>query len=163
MFTYYSDILEIKNRLDKLESGEVEVKFTRLSETAIVPTYQKDGDAGLDLSADVSYTLRGGETVAIPTGIAIELPEGYEAQIRTRSGLSIKGIVVANSPGTIDAGFRGELCVILRNTNGIAYVAAKGNRIAQLVITRVAKVALKEVSELSETDRGTCGFGSSGI
>ena len=135
-----------------------------------LPCYQKPGDAGMDLMADIDQTIgiRAGETRLIPTGLKFEIPEGFEGQIRSRSGLaSKKNLVVINSPGTIDSGYRGEVMVALRNFStdtSFAFIA-RGERIAQLVFAPVTRVELKlvEDKDLSNTDRGTGGFGSTGV
>ena len=131
------------------------------------PRYQSDGAAGLDLIA----ATPGGEVVVIapgaraplPTGLSLELPAGYEAQIRPRSGLALRhGVTVLNSPGTIDADYRGEVVVILVNLGTEAFTVSRGERIAQLVIQRVERVELTFREELSLTARGAQGFGSTG-
>ncbi len=140
------------------------VKFKKLHVDAVLPKYQTDGAAAMDLVAcvDESVTLWPGAVVAIPTGLAIELPEGYEAQVRPRSGLALKGISVANSPGTVDADYRGEVKVIMRNM-GEMLIVHKGDRIAQLVIARVARAEVVEAVDLTDTARGEGGFGSTGV
>lgn len=140
------------------------VKFKKIHPDAQIPRYQTDGAAGMDVVAcnDEPITLWPGAVEVVPLGFAIELPEGYEAQIRPRSGLSKKGISVANSPGTIDSDYRGVNGVILRNM-GNTMIVHKGDRIAQMVITRVAKAEIVEVEELTDTARGAGGFGSTGV
>jgi len=130
-----------------------------------LPSYKTGGAVGLDLRAciDEPITLKPFEIALIPTGFAIEIPEGYEGQIRPRSGLALKGITVVNSPGTIDQDYRGEIKVILINLGKENFTIHRGDRIAQLVITPIQKVELIEVEELSETERGDCGFGSTGV
>jgi dUTP pyrophosphatase len=142
------------------------VKVKRVSPDAVIPAYQTPGAAAMDLVACIpgngKITLWPGEPAElVPTGIAIELPEGYEAQVRPRSGLSLKGVVVANSPGTVDEDYRGEVKVIMRN-HGATHVVHHGDRIAQLVIARVRQAELVAVDELSTTKRGDGGFGSTG-
>lgn len=135
------------------------------SEDAIIPTYAHEGDAGLDLYAMEDTILYAGIPVLIGTGISIELPVNYEAQIRSRSGLSLKNVIVVNSPGTIDCNYRGEIKVILLY-NGIdskRMIIDKGDRIAQMVINKLPKVEIIEVDNLSDSNRGSDGFGSSGI
>lgn len=153
--------------LDRIKSLEEEferptVRFKKLSPNAVIPRYQTDGAAGLDLVACGSMLLDSKSVIVVPTGLAIELPPGYEAQVRSRSGLSAKGIVVGNSPGTIDEDYRGEIKVILHNHRGSSYEISEGDRIAQLVITRVAQAEVVEAVELSETERGAGGLGSTG-
>jgi dUTP pyrophosphatase len=151
---------KLSKRLDSLEAPPV-VKFKRLHPDAVVPKYQHPGDAGMDLTAIKNAVVMPEAVVCIPTGFAISLPPGYEAQVRSRSGLSIRGVVVANSPGTIDSMYSGEVKVIVRN-HGELFTIHKGDRIAQLVIARVAQAQIVEVAELPETERGAGGFGSTG-
>ena len=128
-----------------------------------VPSYATAGSAGLDLRATESLTLKPGARALVPTGIAIALPEGYEAQVRPRSGLAVKhGVTVLNAPGTIDADYRGEIKVPLINHGTEDFVIARGDRIAQMVVARVAQAELVEVTALDDTGRGAGGFGSSG-
>ena len=142
----------------------MKVKIVNNSRFAL-PEYQTPLSAGLDIRAnlDQSVTLRPLERAMIPTGLFVELPEGYEMQIRPRSGLAAKhGITVLNSPGTIDAGYRGEIKCIMYNTERTDYPVKRGDRIAQMVIARLAEVTLEEVTELSDSDRAAGGFGSTG-
>lgn len=151
------------DRLLTLEARPL-VRFKKLHADAVVPKYATAGAAGMDLVAcnDEPIPLDlGAEAVLIPTGLAIELPEGFEAQIRPRSGLSLKGVSVANAPGTVDEDYRGEVKVIMRN-HGHRMVIHKGDRIAQMVIARVVQAQVEEAIELTETKRGTGGFGSTG-
>ena len=128
-----------------------------------LPNYAKDGDAGMDICASEDVTLAAFDWSAIPTGIYMELPEGYECQIRSRSGLAAKfGIQVLNSPGTIDSGYRGEVKVILKNNAYAPYDVKKGDRIAQMVFAPVTTATLTEVAELSDSERGEGGLGSTG-
>ena len=139
------------------------LKIKKLSDDAILPSYAKPGDAGMDLYSIEEVEFMPGYRALVNTGIAIELPEGYEAQIRPRSGLSLKkGITVLNSPGTIDSGYRGTLGVILINLSQKYYRVNKGERIAQMVINKVESMKIEEVEELSETERSSGGFGSTG-
>jgi dUTP pyrophosphatase len=129
------------------------------------PAYATESSAGIDLAAAVSgdIALAPGQRMAVPTGIALALPEGYEGQIRPRSGLALKhGIAVLNSPGTIDADYRGEIHIILANLGGETVVLERGQRIAQLVVAPVSRVAFDEVAALPESARGAGGFGSTG-
>ncbi len=140
----------------------IELKVQRLSPDAKLPTYATPGAVGLDLYANDDIALPPGEFRTVSTGIAVELPQGYEAQIRPRSGLAAKyGITVLNSPGTIDTDYRGELKVVLINLGKHTFHIHKGMRIAQLVIHPSVKVNLKEAN-LSPTSRDTSGFGSTG-
>lgn len=145
----------------------VTVAIQRLPHAAdlALPRYETEHAAGLDLSACIpaDITLAPGKRALIPTGFAIALPAGYEAQVRPRSGLAAKhGVTVLNSPGTIDADYRGELGVILINHGDVAFTVTRAMRIAQLVIAPVAQAVLAEVAELSATERGAGGFGSTG-
>ncbi len=140
------------------------LKVKRLIKDASVPSYHHRGDAGMDLAAAETITISPGEVKLVKTGIAIELPEGTEAQIRPRSGLALKhGITVLNSPGTIDQDYRGEIGVILINHSDSPFNVETGSRIAQLVVKPVLFVQVSEVNELSETIRGSDGFGSTGV
>jgi dUTP pyrophosphatase len=130
-----------------------------------LPSYATASSAGIDLAAAVPGTiaLAPGERAAVPTGISLALPEGYEGQIRPRSGLALKhGITVLNSPGTIDADYRGEIQVILANLGSETVVLERGQRIAQLVVAPVARIAFDEVATLAASARGAGGFGSTG-
>lgn len=139
------------------------LKIKKLVPDAIIPTRAYPGDAGLDLFSIETVTLQPGEVRAVKTGIAIQLEPGTEAQIRPRSGLALKHkITVYNSPGTVDSGFRAQLCVILYNGNDYTYQIQKYDKIAQMVIASYLTPDLVEVSDLDETERGEKGFGSSG-
>jgi dUTP diphosphatase len=130
-----------------------------------LPAYATAGSAGVDLAAAVegALVLPPGERVAVPTGIALALPEGWEGQVRPRSGLALKhGVTVLNSPGTVDADYRGEIRVILANFGGVPVTITRGDRIAQLVIAPVGRAEWRVVAELPETRRGAGGFGSTG-
>ena len=143
----------------------MEVKVINKSNNPL-PKYSTPQSAGMDLRANIKDSIDIDPLcrVLIPTGIYIELPEGYEAQVRPRSGLALKhGITVLNSPGTIDADFRGEICVILVNLSNIPFTIASGTRIAQLVFSKYEQVELVEVEELNSTERGEGGFGHTGI
>ena len=129
-----------------------------------LPSYATSLSAGMDLRANEYYSLYPGQRALIKTGLFIELPEGYEAQIRSRSGLAYKhGIIVLNSPGTIDADYRGEIGIILYNSSTEPFEINIGDRIAQMVISRCEQVKWEEVAELSSTERGEGGFGSTKI
>lgn len=143
----------------------MDILIKRLHKNAILPRYQTAQSAAMDLGAAINepFTLKPLERRVVPTGFAIELPEGYEAQIRARSGLSIKhGITMANGIGTIDADYRGEVGVILINLSNEDFVVEPGMRIAQMVIAKYEKVKLQEVEMLQETERGGGGYGSTG-
>lgn len=137
----------------------------QIQKIADVPTpkYKHEGDAGFDVHAAESCVLQPGERKIVPTGLKMAVPLGYEAQVRPRSGLAAKhGISVVNTPGTIDAGYRGEVGVILINHGNEAFNIEKHERIAQIVVNKVEMVDLEEVPELGETTRGEGGFGSTG-
>ena len=141
----------------------MELKILKLNPAAIIPNYAHPGDAGLDLFAIEDTEILPGEARLIKTGIAIALPPGYEAQIRPRSGLALKhSITVLNSPGTIDAGYRGEIGVILINHGKNAFSIVPGMKIAQMVICSVIQAQVTVVEELNATTRGSGGFGSTG-
>ena len=142
----------------------MEIKVINKSNNPL-PKYSTPQSAGMDLRANIKDSIDIDPLcrVLIPTGIYIELPEGYEAQVRPRSGLAFKhGITVLNSPGTIDADFRGEICVILVNLSNIPFTIASGTRIAQLVFSKCEHAELIEVEELNNTERGEGGFGHTG-
>jgi dUTP pyrophosphatase len=142
----------------------VEVLIQRLDKDLPMPRYAKAGDAGIDLYSRIDFTLAPGERSLIPTGVAIALPPGFVALVHPRSGLALKhGISMVNTPGTIDAGYRGEIQVILINHDRSEAASFKrGDRIAQMVIQKVEAAQLLEVSELPGSGRGATGFGSSG-
>lgn len=166
------------------------VKIRKLSPDVVIPAYACDGDSGFDLVSVADVIIAPGETALVPTGLAFEIPDGYELQIRPRSGVSLKTkLRVANSPGTVDASYRGEVCVIVdnimpphthafdsavsvdgsgwvdldKNVTIGSYIIRKGDRIAQGVIAPVSRAEFTVVDELSETERGTGGFGSTGV
>jgi dUTP pyrophosphatase len=168
---------------------QVAVKVQRLHEDAVIPRYARDLDAGFDLVAVEDVVIAPGETAKIKTGLAFALPEGYELQVRPRSGISAKTkLRVSNSPGTIDAGYRGEVCILIDNirtksgelTNQCfdisdqpiqvtqtvdrhSYLIRKGERVAQGVLCQVPLARFEVVTQLDETERGSGGFGSSGL
>jgi dUTP pyrophosphatase len=141
------------------------VLVKRLDPDMPLPTYAKAGDAGADLCTRVDLTILPGERVLVPTGISIALPNGFVALVHPRSGLAVKhGISIVNTPGTVDAGYRGELAVILINHDKEQSVSfKKGDRIAQLVIQQVERAEFVEVSQLPGSERSTGGFGSTGV
>lgn len=142
----------------------VTLKVKKLNEAATLPQYEHDDDSGMDLRAIASHTIPPNESALIPTGLAIELPLGTEAQVRPRSGLALRHcITLLNTPGTIDAGYRGEIKVIMINHGKEDFHIEPGMRIAQMVITPIIKATLKEVSHLSDSLRGKGGFGSTGV
>lgn len=151
------------------KTAGIRVRVVRLEHALNLPlpAYQSKGAAGLDLVAAIDtqhpLTLAPGARALVPTGLILELPAGYEAQVRPRSGLALNyGITVLNSPGTIDSDYRGEVSVVLANLGYAPFEIRRGERIAQLVITPVARANLVEVSKVSDTARGEGGFGSTG-
>lgn len=142
-----------------------EIQVLPHGEGLSLPEYATAGSAGMDLRAAVEepLVLEPGKRALVPTGLRIALPEGYEAQIRPRSGLAIKeGVTVANAPGTVDSDYRGEVKVGLVNLSDVPYTIRRGNRIAQMVVAPVTRVAWRQVTSLDETERGAGGFGSTG-
>lgn len=142
------------------------VRFQRLREDARVPRYATDGAAGLDLHAalDGPIEIAPSARVAVPTGLALELPPGTEGQVRPRSGLALRhGVTVLNAPGTIDADYRGEVKVALVNLSDTAFTIEPGMRIAQMILKPVPQCVWQEVDELDDTQRGEGGFGHSGV
>ena len=142
-----------------------EILIKRLSKEVSLPKYETNGSSGMDLAAniDANINIDPGKTAIIPTGLALSIPKGFEVQIRPRSGLAAKQkITVLNTPGTIDADYRGEIKVILINLGHEPFKVEKGLRIAQMVVCPIVQAQLKEVDNLSETERGKGGFGSTG-
>ncbi len=150
-------------------SEHIKVKISRVSPQPSdipLPAYATEGSAGMDVYAAVEneINIQPGETTLIPSGCSIELPEGFEAQVRPRSGLAIKHqIGILNSPGTIDSDYRGEIKIILTNFGKAPFSVRRGDRIAQLVVHRYARVEWEEVASLAETSRGDGGFGHTGV
>ena len=140
----------------------MEIRIVKLVDSAVLPSYETIGSAGMDLTTTEGIVLKPGEIQLVPTGLAMAIPRGYEGQIRSRSGLALNGVVVANAPGTIDSDYRGEVRVILRNVTNEFVSLTKGSRIAQLVVASVTNVIWEETDELSDTIRGQGGFGSTG-
>ena len=139
------------------------VKFKRVHPAAVIPSYARPGDAGLDVCACEAATLQPGERRLVRTGLVMELPHGTEAQMRPRSGLALKnGVTLLNSPGTIDEGYRGEVGVVLINFGHEPFDVRPGMRIAQMVIAPVLRVDAVETADVSDTARGEGGFGSTG-
>ena len=142
-----------------------EILIKRLSDKVVLPKYETEGSSGLDLAAHIneSIEIKPGSTAIIPTGLTVSIPKNFEIQIRPRSGLAAKNqISVLNTPGTIDADYRGELKVILINLSAKSFLVENGARIAQMVLCPVVKANLKEVKSLEDTKRGSGGFGSTG-
>ena len=143
-----------------------EILIKRLSKDIILPKYETSGSSGLDLSANIKTPVKiePRKTTIIPTGVSVSIPKNFEIQIRPRSGLAAKNqISVLNTPGTIDADYRGEIKVILINLSKETFVVENGARIAQMVVCPVIKAKLKEVDSLENTSRGSGGFGSTGM
>lgn len=143
----------------------VNVHIKLLDPELPAPAYAKPGDAGADLRSRIDFELEPGERALVPTGVAIALPEGYVGLVHPRSGLATKnGITIVNAPGTVDSGYRGELMVTLLNTDKTkSFHVQRGDRIAQLIIQKYEHATFTIVDELEQTERGSSGFGSSGI
>ena len=142
-----------------------EILIKRLSDNVSLPKYETEGSSGMDLAANINekIEIKPGNTVIVPTGISVSIPKNFEIQIRPRSGLAAKNqISVLNTPGTIDADYRGEIKVILINLGTKSFMIENGTRIAQMVLCPIAKAKLKEVKILESTKRGSGGFGSTG-
>ena len=143
----------------------IKILIKRQSDKVLIPKYETDGSSGMDISAylDNNINIKPGDKAMIPTGFSLSIPEGYEVQIRPRSGLAAKkSITVLNTPGTIDADYRGEIKVILINLGKESFIVENGMRMAQMVVCPVIKAELETISELSETSCGKDGFGSTG-
>lgn len=139
------------------------VAFKRTSPDAILPAYAHEGDAGMDVRSVEDVVVPRGGRALVRTGLVMALPMGWEAQVRPRSGLALKhGVTVLNTPGTIDAGYRGEVGVILANFGDADFAVAKGDKVAQIVIAPVTRAEIVETESVDETERGAGGFGSTG-
>ena len=141
------------------------IQIKKLSNEVLTPKYETSGSSGMDIAAYIEkeIIINPGEKALIPTGFSLSIPQGYEVQIRPRSGLAAKkGVTVLNTPGTIDSDYRGEIKVILINLSKDKFFVKKGERIAQMVVCPIQQVIIEEVNELSETNRGIGGFGSTG-
>jgi len=144
----------------------IKVKVSRLNKQALIPSYMSSGAAGCDVHACLDHALmiKPGERHAVPTGLSVEIPEGYEIQVRPRSGLAFKkGLTVINAPGTIDSDYRGEIKVLVVNLGSENVEVAPQDRIAQLVLQKVDQIQWQETETLNSTERGTGGFGSTGV
>ena len=140
------------------------VRFKRLCPDAVLPAYAHPGDAGMDIRSVDDLEIAPGTRALVHTGLVMILPPGWEAQVRPRSGLALKhGVTVLNTPGTIDAGYRGEVGVILANFGNAPFAVKKGDRIAQVVVAPVTTAAIEETDVVDDTDRGGGGFGSTGV
>ena len=143
----------------------IKIQIKRLSNSVSIPKYETSGSSGMDIAAHIenNIIINPGEKALVSTGLSVAIPKGYEIQIRPRSGLAAKkNITVLNTPGTIDADYRGEIKVILINLGKEKFVIENGERIAQMVVCPVVQANLEEVKELSDTERGSAGFGSTG-
>lgn len=146
-----------------MEARMALVKIKKLHPDAIIPEYKKHGDSGFDLHCLKDMVVPANSTALLPTGLAFCVPDGFEMQVRMRSGAALKTpLIVANAPGTIDSGYRGEICIIARNTGSTDFLVKKGERIAQGVITPVEKAFFEVVDELPASERGEAAFGSTG-
>ena len=142
----------------------MQVDIKKLDKDLPTPVYKHSGDAGMDVYSTLDYTLQAGERKLVPTGLSFAVPYGFELQIRPRSGLAFKhGISIVNTPGTLDHQYRGELGVVLINHGKEAFELKRGERIAQIVFNKIEIVSLREVENLSGTQRGAGGFGSTGM
>ena len=143
------------------------IKFKKLNEKAIIPEYKTSGSAGFDLQVlldNEKEIIKKGEIKLFKTGLAMSLPNGYEAQVRSRSGLSLKnGIIVLNAPGTVDSDYRGEIGIIAMNCGNEDFVVENGMRLAQMIISKYEKAEIEVVDNLDETERNSGGFGSTGV
>jgi len=149
-----------------MENIEVKIKFTPKNESLNLPKYATSGSSGADIYADIleDVTINPSETTLIPTGIYIDIPFGYEVQVRPRSGLALKNsITLPNTPGTIDSDYRGELKIIVHNLGKESFTLTPGDRIAQMVLMPVYKISWVEVDSLDETERNHGGFGHTGV
>lgn len=143
---------------------KLEINVQKLNAGAKIPAYAHDGDAGVDLYSTIDHVLKPGERVLVPTGLKMAIPHGYEGQVRPKSGLALKhGLTVLNTPGTVDAPYRGEVGVILINLDTkTPYEIKKGEKVAQMVFNKVEYAAFTEAAELAVTTRGEGGYGSTG-
>ena len=142
----------------------LDLQVQRLDPEVPLPAYAHDGDAGMDLTAAADVTLAPGERTAVPTGLAMAIPAGWVGLVHPRSGLARRhGITVTNAPGTIDAGYRGEVQVLMINLGDESVTLSRGDRIAQLVLQQVGQARVVEVEQLDDTTRGAGGFGSTGV
>ena len=142
----------------------MKILFRKIDPAARLPSYAHPGDAGMDLFSVEDVSLPPGGRALVHTGLVMQLPPDAEAQVRPRSGLALKhGVTVLNTPGTIDAGYRGEVGVILINHGDVDFLVEKGMKIAQMVVSPVVRATIEETSVTDETDRGTGGFGSTGM
>ncbi len=142
----------------------MKIKIKKIHSDAITPKYAHQGDAGMDVYSVEDLILKSKERKLVKTGLSFELPEGYEIQVRPKSGLALNhGLTILNTPGTLDSGYRGELCIILFNSSDKDYNIKKGEKIAQIVLKKFEFMEFEEVKELSDSARGQGGFGSTGL
>jgi dUTP pyrophosphatase len=142
----------------------IKIKIKKLTPDAIIPHYVHEGDAGMDVYSTIYFNLESNHRAMISTGLSFEIPKGFELQVRPKSGIAIKkGVTLLNTPGTLDSGYRGELKVIMINHSSEDYEIKKGEKIAQIVLAKYEEAEIEEVKELSETTRGSGGFGSTGL
>lgn len=140
------------------------LRFRKIAADAVIPSYAHDGDAGMDVRSVEDLTVPARGRALVHTGLVMLLPPGWEAQVRPRSGLALKsGITVLNTPGTIDSGYRGEVGVILFNSSDADFRVSKGDKIAQIVVAPAVRAEIVETAEIDETERGSGGFGSTGV
>mgnify|MGYP002634375307 CR=1 FL=1 len=150
--------------LEILEENSLIVKWKKLHPRAVIPEYSHDGDSGCDLFCLEDTMLENDKITLVPTGLSVEIPTGYELQIRPRSGMTLKyGLIIPNSPGTVDSGYRGHIQIMMYPLLNNRFEIGEGDRIAQAVIIKVERPTFRVVEELSESDRGDGGFGSTGI
>ena len=141
----------------------MKLSFKRIHPDAVLPSFAHEGDAGMDVRSVQALTIQPGRRALVKTGLVAEIPSGYEIQVRPRSGLAFKhGVTVLNSPGTVDSGYRGEIGVILVNFGDEPFPVSVGDRIAQLVVSPVTQAEISETSDVSSSERGEGGFGSTG-
>lgn len=144
--------------------NNVKLEFFLLNEKAVIPSYGSGGASGLDLSSTDFITVLPGQTVKVQTGVVFIIPEGYEIQVRPRSGMSLKTKMrIVNTPGTVDQDYRGECCVLMENTGNEPYKINRGDRVAQAVLCPIVRPQLIMINELPQTSRGSSGFGSTGV
>jgi dUTP pyrophosphatase len=156
-------VLKFYQKEKQMRIKEFDLKIKKLSESAVIPEYKTDGASGMDLSSTERVTLMPFERKLVPTGLAIQLEQGFEAQLRPRSGTSIKhGLTLVNCVGTIDSDYTGEIFIPMINLSSTPYTIEIGERVAQMVVARYTSVGVKIVDELDETERGSGGFGSTG-
>lgn len=154
----------MSNKMNKKSFNSIEVKFKKLHQEAQLPIYATEEAAGMDVRSVADMAIGKGQYAMIPTGLSVEIPKGWELQVRPRSGLAAKnGVTVLNSPGTVDSDYRGEIKVLLINHGEYTFSVKSGDRIAQLVLAKAPQASIVEVKEIAVTERNSGGFGSTGI